>query len=299
MKKTIKLLSVITIINLLASCGGTDKNTNGEANSDSLQTSENTLDSNKINQSEVLYNIPSPIETFTVLKMTGAKFDKSLLNPANNITRYNSNYSKAVNLGTYSADLSFCLMYKQNQDINIYLKNVNELTSALDIDGSYVQTTSQRLKVNANNLDSIMFIVSEATVNANLYLKENQRSNITALVTTGGWVEGIYFLANIASKSNKKEIIDLVADQKNVVKNLVKGLEQFSEGNQEIASLLNDIKEIETIYSSLTPVESTETKASTEKNVTSVGNNTSLELTKEQLKAILDKVTALRNKLTA
>lgn len=298
MKKTIKSLSFITIITLLASCGSSEKSSNAEVNSDSVKTTENTVDSAAIDESSVLYNIPSPIETFTVLKMTGAKFDKSLLNQANNITKYNSSYSKALNLGTYSADLSFCLLYKQNQDINIYLKNVNELTSALDIDGSYVQTTAQRLKVNSNNLDSIMMIVSEATVNANLYLKENQRDNVTALVTTGGWIEGMYFITNIASKTNKKEILDLVADQKNVVKNLVKALEQFSEGNQEITGLLNDVKEIEAVYNSLTPVQNVAV-ASTENEIVSIGNNSSIELTKEQLKSILDKVTALRSKLTA
>jgi hypothetical protein len=298
MKKTIKSLSFITIITLLASCGSSEKSSTTELNSDSVKTAENTVDSAAIEESSVVYNIPSPIETFTVLKMTGAKFDKSLLNQANNITKYNSSYSKAINLGTYSADLSFCLLYKQNQDINIYLKNVNELTSALDIDGSYVQTTAQRLKVNSNNLDSIMLIVSEATVNANLYLKENQRDNVTALVTTGGWIEGMYFITNIASKTNKKEILDLVADQKNVVKNLVKSLEQFSEGNQEITGLLNDVKEIEAIYNSLTPIQNV-AAASTENEIVSIGSNSSIELTKEQLKSILDKVTALRSKLTA
>ncbi|MGB3946554.1 MAG: hypothetical protein WBM13_01100 [Bacteroidia bacterium] len=298
MKKTIKSISFITIITLLASCGSSEKNSTTEVVSDSVKTAENTTDSTETEQASVLYNIPSPIETFTVLKMTGAKFDKSLLNAANNITKYNSSYSKAINLGTYSADLSFCLLYKQNQDINIYLKNVNELTSALDIDGSYVQTTAQRLKVNANNLDSIMLIVSEATVNANLYLKENQRDNVTALVTTGGWVEGMYFLTNLASKTNKKEILDLVADQKNVVKNLVKALEQFSAENQEIAALLKDVKEIEAIYNSLAPVQNVAV-ASTDNDIVSIGNNSAIELTKEQLKSILDKVTALRSKLTA
>lgn len=298
MKKTITSLSFITIITLLASCGSSEKSSNAELNSDSVKTVESTVDSSAIEESSVLYNIPSPIETFTVLKMTGAKFDKSLLNQANNISKYNSSYSKAINLGTYSADLSFCLLYKQNQDINIYLKNVNELTSALDIDGSYVQTTAQRLKVNSNNLDSIMLIVSEATVNANLYLKENQRDNVTALVTTGGWIEGMYFITNIASKTNKKEILDLVADQKNVVKNLVKALEQFSNDNQEIAGLLKDVKEIEAIYNSLTPIQNVAV-ASTDNDIVSIGSNSAIELTKEQLKSILEKVTALRSKLTA
>jgi hypothetical protein len=292
MKKTLFTVSLFVAF-IITGCGGSDKATN-EMTADSAKTA--VSDTTAAEQSSVLYNIPSPMETFTVLKVSGATFDKSLLNPVNNITKYTSSYAKAVNLGTYSADLSFCLLYKQNQDINIYLKNVNELTSALDIDGNYVQTVAQRLKVNSNNLDSIMQIVSEATVNANLYLKENQRDNVTAIVTTGGWIEGMYFIANIANKTKKKEIMDLVADQRNVVRNLVKILEQFS-SEQEVAALLADVKGIAAIYESLNPVQDV-AMASTEENVVSVGNNTSYELTEEQLKTILEKVSALRAKLT-
>ncbi len=293
MKKTFLTVSLFAAL-IIAGCGGSEKGTN-EMAADTAKTEVNA-DTAAADQSSVLYNIPSPMETFTVLKVSGATFDKSLLNPVNNITKYTSSYAKAVNLGTYSADLSFCLLYKQNQDINIYLKNVNELTSALDIDGNYVQTVAQRLKVNSNNLDSIMQIVSEATVNANMYLKENQRDNITAIVTTGGWVEGMYFIANIANKTKKDEIVGLVADQRNVVRNLVKILEQFS-SEPEVAGLLEDVKGIAAVYEGVKPVQDV-AQASTEDNIVSIGNNTSYELSNEQLKSILEKITALRTKLT-
>ncbi len=240
--------------------------------------------------------MPSPMETFTVLKMAGGSFDKAFLNPSGNISKYTSSFAKSINLGTYSADLSFCLLYKQNQDINIYLKNVNQLTSDLDIDGNYVQTVAQRVKVNSNNLDSIVEIVSEATVNANMYLKENQRDNTTALITAGGWLEGLYFITNIANKTQKAESISLVAEQKSIVRNLVKELEQF-QSDAEIASLLKEIKVIADFYETLKPVQEVAT-ASAQPDVVSVGNNTTYELSKEQLKTLLDKVATLRNKLT-
>ncbi|MES2590409.1 MAG: hypothetical protein V4608_00905 [Bacteroidota bacterium] len=292
MRNILISISLFSVFVTIVSCGGPEKTSNTDTVVDSVKT---TVTDDSV-QSNVMYNIPSPIETFTILKISGATFDKALLNPVDNISKYASNFSKSVNLGIYSADLSFCLLYKQNQDVNIYLKNVNELTSSLDIDGNYVQAVAQRLKTNTNNLDSIMQIVSEATVNADLYLKENQRDNITALITTGGWIEGMYFISNIADKTHKKDIISLVAEQKNVIKNLVKVLEQFNE-DKEVAGLLTDIKDISSIYESLIPVQEGAT-TSTEKNVVSIGNNLSYELTKEQLKSIVQKVGALRNKLT-
>jgi hypothetical protein len=294
MKKTVKTIAVFVSLIGLVSCGGADKTAN-ESAVDSTKTTI-VVDSTSESQTSVLYNMPSPMETFTVLKMAGGSFDKGFLNPSANISKYTSSFAKSINLGTYSADLSFCLLYKQNQDINIYLKNVNQLTSELDIDGNYVQTVAQRVKVNSNNLDSIVSIVSEATVNANMYLKENQRDNTTALITAGGWLEGLYFITSIANKTQKKEIISLVAEQKSIVKNLVKELEQF-QADAEIASLVKEIKVIAYFYETLKPVQEVVT-ASAQPDVVSIGNNTTYELSKEQLKNLLDKVAALRNKLT-
>lgn len=291
MKKTIKKISFFAAFISLISCGESSKTPN-EMAVDSVKMAP-AVDAEFGSK---LYNIPSPIETFTILKMSGASFDKSLLNPAKNISKYASSFSKAVNLGTYSADLSFCLLYKENQDINFYLKNVNELTAALGIDGDFAQSITERLKANHDNSDSITKIVSEASVDAYLYLKENQRDNTSVLVTTGGWIEGMHFITNMADKTQKKEIIGLVANQKKVVRNLIRMLEKF-QSEPEIAAILVDIKELLAIYETLKPIQEIAV-ASADKNIVSIGNNKSFELSNEQLKAILEKVETLRNKLT-
>ena len=291
MNKIIKNISLFTSIIALMSCG--------EANKSSTEVATDAIETNIVSASEAgskLYNIPSPIETLTILKMSGATFDKALLNPAKNISRYASVFSKSVNLGTYSADLSFCLLYKENQDINFYLKNVNELTTALGINGDFAQSMTKRLKANPNNSDSVMQIVSEASVDAYLYLKENQRNNTSVLITAGGWVEGMHFVTHMAEKSKNKEILGLVASQKKVVKNLIKMLEKF-ETDPEIAALLVDIKDIAAIYETLKPIQEVAT-ASEDKSMASIGSSKSFEVTDEQLKAIKEKVVVLRNKLT-
>ncbi len=291
MKKTIKIISLFAAVISLASCGESSKAPN-EMAADSVKVSPTV----EVEMGSKLYNIPSPIETFTILKMSGATFDNSLLNPVKNITKYVSTFSKSINLGTYSADLSFCLLYKENQDINFYLKNTNDLSTALGINGDFQQAMTQRLKANANNSDSVMQIVSEASVDAYLYLKENQRNNTSILITTGGWVEGMHFITNMATKTQNAEVLGLVASQKKVLKNLIKMLEKF-ESDPEIASLLVDIKDISSIYDTLKPAKENAV-ASTDKNMASVGNNKSYEVSKEELKAISEKVESLRNKLT-
>ena len=292
MKKAIKTISIFTVLASIISCGESSK-TNNEMAADSVKTAVVAAD---VDDNAPLYNIPSPIETFTILKVSGATFDKSYLNPVKNIAKYNSSFSKAVNLGTYSADLSFCLLYKETSGVNVYLKNISELTTSLGIVDGFVQSVTKRLEANTSNSDSMMQIVSEATVNANLYLKENQRNSVTALITAGGWIEGMHFIVNMAVKTEKKEIIGLVAGQKNVLKNLIKMLEK-SKSDSEVAGILADIKDISSIYDSLKPIQG-KASASEDKNIKSIGDNKSYDLSKEQLKSILEKVEALRNKLT-
>jgi hypothetical protein len=211
------------------------------------------------------------------------------------MTKYVTSFSKAANLGVYSTDLSFCFLYKQNQDFNNYLKNINELTNALSIDGSYGQEVNKRLQANSNNLDSLMSIVTEAGINADQYLKDNQRNTAVGVIAAGGWVEAMYILTNMAEKTQKDDVIGLVGDQKIVLKNLTYMLEQFKD-DEEINALLTDMRDIAAIYES---VQATPDKPIvSDKDIISVGNNTSYKLSKEQLKSILEKVTALRNKIT-
>ena len=296
MKKHIQKLSFVVSALALISCGGNNNNDHSDM---AMQDSTSAVkpDSSKNSEQTVFYNFPSPIETFTVLKASGANYDKSLLNPVDKISKYVSSGSKAMNLGIYSTDLSFSFLYKQNQEANLYIKNITELTSSLGIDGSYGQAVYKRLQTNENNLDSLMKIVSEATVNTDLYLKENQRASSTGLIAAAAWVESLHIIANIANKTQKEDVISLVADQRITVVPLIKMLEQHS-SDADIAAILPDIKDIASVYESLKSVNVAAASVSTEKDIKSVGNNKSYPLSKEQLKTILDKIEALRTKLT-
>ena len=289
MKQIIKNTAMFIASVSLISCGGSG--TTGENTTDST-TVKVSKDSSK---SVVFYNIPSPLETFTILKMSGSGFDKSVMNPTDKISKYVTNFQKAANLGAYSTDLSFCFLYKQNQDFNNYIKNVTDLTNALGIDGSYGQEVSKRLQKNTNNLDSLMAIVSEAGVNADQYLKENQRNTETATIAAGGWIEAMYIISNIADKTQNKDIIGLVGDQKIVLNNLMNMLEQFK-ADEDIQSVLSDMRNIAVTYETIQASQST--PLTSDKDIISVGSNTSFVVSKEQLKSILEKVTTLRNKIT-
>jgi TPP-dependent trihydroxycyclohexane-1,2-dione (THcHDO) dehydratase len=105
----------------------------------------------------------------------------------------------------------------------------------------------------------------------------------------------MHIITTLADKTQKKDIIGLVGDQKIVLKNLTNMLEQF-ESDADIKALLADMKDIAAVYENVT---ATQTAAvASDKDIISVGNNTAFELSKEQLKSVLEKVESLRNKIT-
>jgi hypothetical protein len=289
MKKIIQNTAFAFSLIAMASCGD-----GGKSNGDPKDSTE-VVEMRDSLKDIVLYNIPSPLETFTILKMYGPGFDKSLINPATNISKYVSNTAKSVNLGIYSTDLSFCFLYKQNEGFNNYLKNINELTTALGVDASYGQSITDRLKANSNNMDSLMNIVTEASVNADLYLKENQRNSTTILIAAGTWIEAMHIITSIANKTPNEAITSLVADQKIAIRNLSKMLGEFPE-DADISSMLKDIQDISAVYDGLKQAQGN-SLVSEDKLLRSIGNNTSYELSKEQIATIYEKVETLRNKL--
>ncbi|MBS1635767.1 MAG: hypothetical protein JST26_07565 [Bacteroidetes bacterium] len=287
----LKHAPVYLSLGLLAACGGGAEHT--------AETSQETAEVKPAADSTadvVVYNIPSPAETFALLKLTNAGFDKALMNPAEKAAKYSSSFSKAVNLGVYSADMSYCFMHKQNQDFNNYLKEIKTLNTALGIDGSYGESVAKRMQDNASNMDSLMQIASEAGLYADSYLKENKRVSTTAVIAFGAWIEGMHLMVNTASKKPGDLIHGLIADQKASVKNLGKMLEQFPE-DADIKTLSGDLKEISAMYEALKPVEA-KGKEANDKQLTSVGAHVTYSFTREELKTLTEKVEALRNKLT-
>ena len=90
---------------MLASCGG-DKTESGDdmSGADSVKTETQTEQI-----TETFFQVPSPGEMLTFIKMVGGKNNKnvSFLNSPDNQKNYTDNKSKALNFGIYSCDLSY------------------------------------------------------------------------------------------------------------------------------------------------------------------------------------------------
>lgn len=288
--------TLISFSLVLFSCSNNNNNNNDTevvAGSDTAQSkTKNTK------AQEVFYSIPSPIETISLLKAAGAKYNASYLNPIENVSKYTSVTSKALNLGTYGSDLSFTSMFDQTQESMLYLRCANKLAAGLGINGAFNETTANRLESNVQNRDSLLAIISDSYWTTDAYLKDNGQPGVSALIVAGGWVEGLYIGTQIANVTQNKDIITRIGEQKLSLDNLIALLESYKADNAGITAVLNSLNELKEIYNTI-PSPTSETQAVTDKknNVTILDNNSNYSITPEKLKEITDKVTQIRSKI--
>jgi len=280
-----------------ASCGNEGQNVIEDEIDDSINEEEmvvNNLDKAK----QVFYSLPSPIETAMLMKRAGAKYNEEFLNSIENLPNYTTTKSMALNLGVYSADLSFASMFDQSQASIKYLTSTKKLAENLGILNAVEQSTVKRMEGNVNNRDSLMEIISETLMNSNSFLKENDRAEVAALILTGGWVEGLYIATKIAkSTSANKELVNRIIDQRLSLKTLNSLLEEYKD-DESISAVYNDLQKISALYDQVEVTTSKIETEETEGKSTVLKSNTEISITDDVFDQICTTVDEVRNNIT-
>jgi hypothetical protein len=283
--------SALSVAVIMTGCGSS-------ADSDMIEGGETvTTDHGKESKAQnVFYSSPSPIETTSLLKAAGAKYNAKYLNPVENVSNYESVASKALNLGVYGSDLSFTSIYDQTQESLLYLRCTNKLAGSLGISGAFDEKTTSRIEANMENRDSLLAIISDSYWTADAFLKENGQPGVSALIIAGGWLEGLYIACQIANETKSEDIANRIGEQKLSLNNLVALLEEQKGNNAGISDVLDQMNGLKKIYDSI-DVKTAETTVSTdkEKGMTTVGNDASFKMSPEQLAQITAKATEIRN----
>ncbi len=160
------------------------------------------------------YPLPSSFEVTKLLVKAGASYILNLCNPIDNVNRYISLKSKALNLGVYGADLSYAATYNQAQETILYLDVSHELLTDLEIEAGFNEDMVSRIEHNLDNVDSLIIIISDSFVRTYKYLASNEQDDMSILVMAGSWIEALYITTQISmiSKDNS-EIIDIIVNQ--------------------------------------------------------------------------------------
>ncbi|MBL3656466.1 hypothetical protein [Fulvivirga sediminis] len=251
--------------------------------------------------SSIIQQIPSPLEISVLLKESGTKYDRTLLNSPDNISKYNSNYQRSLNLGIYGTDLGYTNIYEQNQDGIEYMSSIKELAESLSIGQFFDIETIGRLATNSKNLDSLLLITTQNFNSINKYLQEQNRANLSVLSLTGGWLEAMHITCQVYTKTpDNNDLKETIGEQKIILDNVVQLLSFYEHKDPNMASLLGEMKKLQKVYESVEIVKTY--KESTFEIVDGVmvikDNSTSeIKITDENVESISNLVSAIRKKI--
>lgn len=199
--------------------------------------------------SDIIQQIPSPLEISVLLKESGTNYDKGMLNTADKVTDYNSNFSKALNLGIYGTDLGYANIYEQNQDALFYLNAIRRLAEGLSIGQFFDFTTISRLATNSKNLDSLLLITTRNFNNINTYLQEQERANLSILILAGGWLEALHISNQVLQQNpDNIELREKVGEQKIILENIMLLLSYYEQSDPNISELKEKMEPLQEVF---------------------------------------------------
>ncbi|HNP94560.1 MAG TPA: hypothetical protein PKJ63_02995 [Cyclobacteriaceae bacterium] len=295
-----RVLIVVLVATILVSCGPGKKPDEAafENSLDSAMNEDAGIDQEVIGS--ILDQIPSPLEISVLLKESGTKYDKALLNSPDNLPKYNTNYKMALNLGIYGTDLGYTNIFEQNQDGIKYLSSIKSLANELNIGQFFDIETIGRLASNSKNLDSLLLITTQNFNAINHYLQAQNRSNLSVLLLTGGWLEAMQVTCQVAAKNpTHKELQEKIGEQKITLEQILL-LYSFYPNDENMASLLTDLKELEAAFQEINITYTY--KESTMEVVNGVAvikdnSTTTINITPEDVKNIMTVTNTIRSKI--
>ena len=287
----------IALIFTFYGCNGGD--TTSDEEMDIEEAIDNEIDSTSatiVQFNNSLFSIPSPYEIAFLVKDENIDFNKDFLNPVNRSHNYINNFKKALNLGVYGADLGYLNIYEQTPDAVSYFSAIKVLSQELDISNAFDQKTISRVEKNMGNKDSLLYIMSSTYREADIYLKDNNRSELGVLILTGGWLESVNVLVNIAKTSKNQNIIRRIGEQKYPLENMIKILSPYYNESEEYGKLIESLIDLAYDFDGI-DVHYTYKKPEVfaDKKLTVVNSESQLVMSDEQLNMISEKIAAIRN----
>jgi len=273
-RKTIPFLLAGLIVISLINCKG-----NKQEGSTEESAVESKLDKEDVEKKvrEIVYPLPTAFEVTEMINKIEASFIIGITNPTSNVDKYFTDKDQALNLGVYSADLSYASTYQIKQEVMNFMDASQLLIMELDITGAFSKEFIDEVEANINNKDQLIDLITDSFYDTYEYLVKSKKEDLSLLVVAGSWIEALYISTNISETVyDNPDFVKIILHQKTSLDKLIDLLTPHNE-HETIKSLLNDLKPIKEVYDSVD-----------EKGITV-----------EQLTQIKEKISTLRNQIVA
>jgi hypothetical protein len=293
MKRSGLLFLSAAAVFVFVGCGDGDHHDEIET-MDSVKTEEHA-----VTNSETFFQVPSPGEMLTFIKMVGGKNNKnvSFLNSVANKKNYTDAKSKALNFGIYSCDLSYCSIFEIGSEALKYFKAVKLMGDEIGVSTAIKPEVLKRLESNIGSPDSLAVITDDVYFSSFEALENSKQGPTLALVVAGGWIESIYIATNLVKYEEKSPVIERLADQKYTLENLIEFLKKH-ENNEDVAIVRNDFEGLLAEFNNISEKEVKSGKSIDKTGNTTLNGGQQLDISEANYKTIQEKISSLRNTYT-
>ncbi|HSH50309.1 MAG TPA: hypothetical protein VK982_01155 [Bacteroidales bacterium] len=221
------------------------------------RTTENTKDK-KLKRKEVektvrevVYPLPTAFEVTEMINKIEASYILGLTNEKENVDKYFTDKDQALNLGVFSADLSYASTYHMKQDVMNYMEASEYLIKELSITGAFDRDFIDKVEANINNKDELIDLITTSFYDTYKYLVKNNKEDLSLLVLTGSWIEAMYISCNISEiVYNNPELVKIILHQKTSLNKLLELLNEHK-SHETINSLIQELNPIKKVYDSI------------------------------------------------
>jgi hypothetical protein len=256
MRKNLKVLTTICLgaSVALVGCGEEVKKEKAPAAGVKEKPVQEVItESEEVYDAQVLYQVPTPNELFSVLKELDLPFNASLMNPVGNAENYDNTVSQSLNLGVYFADMAMDGNFNDGKNTAEYIKAVLRLGEALNITGAFDKAILDKLAF-GGDAEEMASLSSETYFDAYSYLEENERGAALSMIIIGGWVESVYLMSNSGEFVEGSEFSKRIADQKLTMENLMGFLMKYQD-DEDVLSIMEEMIPLDEFFMTLEPVE--------------------------------------------
>lgn len=176
---------------------------------------------------ENVYPLPTAFEVTELINRMDAAFILDICNPVDNLPNYQTEAKRALNMGVYSADLSYVTTYNQQQAVGDYMQTMRTLFDQLDMTAAVDMDLPQKITEAANDKEKLTALITNAFYDSYDYLYRNGRERVAVLNLIGTWVESLYITTHIAEDTfDNKEMVKLIMNQKESLNQLIEILDR-------------------------------------------------------------------------
>jgi len=292
-------ISVIGILLAVCSCRNNPGKT-GEftlVNADSLDAPTNP---GAESVEETYRNLSSPLEIANLFQVMGVPFSPAYLASSVDANKQTTSFQKALYLGILGADLGYLNMYEKTGTAIELVSSIKKLADGLNVGQYFDFETIKRVSLNKSNIDSLLFLSVDSYSRMDEYLRKNNRSQLSAIMVVGVWLEAQYFSTQVIRQYPNNLLRETIDAQKYFLDDLIKIINPYCDYDREFTAMCGWLKDIASKYENVKITYSKGEPSSSDKDgmlVVTQAETSMVEMTDEQLAQIIEFTGIIRNKL--